>query len=618
MQNYASDTQTLLKELHLVETAMKMRGMKPPPISSLTTKNNKAFRAFQKKYFYNPAAFVLECIDWSKVTGSKGPAPYQLEVLDAIVEHHRVSVRGPHGLGKTALSSWVVIWFTLTRAERPEDFKVLTTASAWRQLTIYLWPEIHKWLRFVRWDVVGRSPLVEGEELLMRSIKFRNGLADAVASNSPGKIEGGHAPQMLYLFDESKEIPDGIFNAAEGAFSQADPSDPNAVKEAYAVAVSTPGDTAGRFYEIHQDRSRFSGWWVRHVTLEETIAAGQNTWHWVEGRKREWGADTAIFANRVLGQFAASDKDAVIPLTWVEKANERWLGLFAELGVTKYEPELAQQGFYSHLLAKAGLKLDAVGVDVAYEGEDKTAFALRFQTIIAEVRKFSKEDTQVSAGRVGALVNALAVPDDGAVDIHPVAGVSDMTVLAQLGYALLPKEQLPPAIVDIIGWGAGVFDDLKHKGFNAFAFNAATSSYLYDITGELGFGNLRAEAWYNLRVMLDPANGYNVLLPPDPDLIADLTMPTLKPRAGGRLYIQDKESIRKERLKRFGRASSTDVGDAVVQAFYRIPKRKTPDGSGDIPSSGGQGYNGVTTNASPSAPQAQVAVLPRERGSVPL
>jgi hypothetical protein len=61
----------------------------------------------------------------------------------ALVKHHRVAARGPHGLGKTTLASWVVIWFALTRDG--DDWKVITTASAWRQLEKFLWPEIHKW-----------------------------------------------------------------------------------------------------------------------------------------------------------------------------------------------------------------------------------------------------------------------------------------------------------------------------------------------------------------------------------------------------------------------------------------------------------------------------------------
>ena len=41
-------------------------------------------------------------------------------------------------------------------------------------------------------------------------------------------------------------------------------------------------------------------------------------------RARQWGRDCAIYANRVLGEFHASDEDSVIPLSWVEAAVERW------------------------------------------------------------------------------------------------------------------------------------------------------------------------------------------------------------------------------------------------------------------------------------------------------
>jgi hypothetical protein len=225
-----------------------------------------------------------------------------------------------HGLGKTTLNAWAVLWFALTRDG--EDWKVITTASAWRQLEVYLWPEVHKWARLLKWDKLGRRPFTDGE-LLTLNLKLATGQASAVASNLPALIEGAHADHILYLFDESKTIPEGTFDAAEGAFAGAGEG---SALEALALAASTPGEPVGRFYDIHKRKPGFEDWHVRHVTVEEAIAAGRVSPQWVEQRAKQWGVTSAVYQNRVKGEFCSSDEDSVIPLAWVEAACARWEG----------------------------------------------------------------------------------------------------------------------------------------------------------------------------------------------------------------------------------------------------------------------------------------------------
>jgi len=171
---------------------------------------------FKKTYFNNPAAFVNDCFIWSR---SEGPTFYQNLILEELISKKRVSVRGPHGLGKSAMASWVILWFSLTRDGN--DWKCPTTASAWRQLTRYLWPEVHKWSRKLNWEKIGREPFNPNKELLTLNLKLNTGESFAVASDIPELIEGAHADELLYVFDESKSISDATFDAAEGAFSGA-------------------------------------------------------------------------------------------------------------------------------------------------------------------------------------------------------------------------------------------------------------------------------------------------------------------------------------------------------------------------------------------------------------
>ncbi len=458
-----------------------------------------------QQWLYDPVGWVDACIDFGD---GDGLTPYQREILAAVPVEKRVAARGPHGLGKTMEAALAVLWFATTRDACAIDWKVPTTASAWRQLEHYLWPEIRKWARRIRWDVLGRRPFNARTELMQLNLKLDHGEAFAVASNDHEKIEGVHADHVLYIFDEAKAIPPATFDAAEGAFSGAG-SDTAAV--AFALAQSTPGAPSGRFYEIHQRRPGLEDWWTRHVRLEETVDAGRVSTEWAEQRARQWGAGSALYANRVLGEFHSSDEDSVIPLAWVEAAVERW----------REWDDAGRPGRTAPV---------AVGVDVADGGTDDTVLAPRFGRFVDELRRSHLEDTMQTTGRVAG-------------------------VLRSYGRGR--------AIVDAIGIGAGIPPRLREEGFEAVAFVASQGTELTDRTGEFEFVNKRAAAWWTMRELLDPQYEENIALPDDDLLIGDLTAPTWKVTSSGKIQIEAKDDIR----KRIGR--STDAGDAVVQSFWR-------------------------------------------------
>lgn len=453
-----------------------------------------------RDYWYDPDRWVVDRIRFEQ---DENPTTYQVEALHMLGERRRASARGPHGLGKTALAAWVILWFIDTRERAGVDWKVVTTAGSWSQLRNFLWPEVHKWYPRVR-DPALRWR--EGSELLQMSVKLRSGQAFAVASNRPELIEGAHADQLLYVYDEAKSILPATFDASEGAFSGAGVGD----RDAFAWAGSTPGAPVGRFADIHHRRPGYEDWWAKHVTLAEAMAAGRISEAWAEQRGRQWGVDSAIYRNRVLGEFAAEDANVVIPLAWVEAAVERWRNLAGG-----YAP------------------FTNVGVDVARYGEDRTIFAIRRGDAISEVRSTYREDTSMTAGHVSGILRGSGV-----------------------------NRAHAEAVVDVIGLGAGVVDILRAEGWRRIvAFNAAGRSQHIDRSGELVYGNRRAAAWWNLRERLDPAFDSSIALPPDDDLIGDLVTPLYRVAQGGRIMIESKEDIR----KRLGR--STDKGDAVVQSF---------------------------------------------------
>ena len=367
---------------------------------------------------------------------------------------------------------------------------------------------MHKWARRIKWDVVGRAPFSDRLEILDLSIKLSTGEAFALASDNSAMIEGAHASRMLYIFDESKEIPPATWDSAEGAFS---------VGDCYWLSVSTPGEPVGRFYEIQAKKGGFEDWFTLHVTLEEAIAAGRIKREWAEGRKRQWGEESAAYQNRVEGNFASSEADGVIHLTWVEAANERW-NAWNDLPM-----EQKQLG-----------RFRCVGVDVARSGEDKTVLALRWEDVLRELRPYSKKDTMETTGMVSGILNAHG------------------------GYA----------VVDVIGVGGGVVDRLRElkkdtkAAWEVRAFNASEHTDALDVTRELGFVNCRSASWWYMRELLDPSQGHSIALPPDDELTGDLTSAHWKVVSGGKVQVESKEDIK----KRIGR--STDYADAVIMAYW--------------------------------------------------
>ena len=456
-------------------------------------------------YHDDPVGFIKECFIWER---GKEPTRYQLEVALMLSKNGRVSVCGPHGLGKTALAAWLILWFSLTRDALNEDWKVPTTASVWRQLEKFLWPEIHKWAKKLDWEKLERRPFIEGDELLDMAIKLRTGEAFAVASDDPAKIEGAHADQLFYVYDEAKAIIDKTFDASEGAFSGAGE---DTASEAFALASSTPGEPQGRFYDIQKRRPGTEDWATRAVTKEEVIEAGRMSAEWAEQRKKQWGEESAVYQNRVEGKFASSEENTVIPLAWVEAANQRWL-------------ELADEGKIS-----GPRPLDNVGCDIARSGKDKTVLAPRSAAVLLELRRYTRQGTMDTAGRIKGMVNGTEAW----------------------------------ATVDVIGIGAGVVDRLVEQGVPVVAFNSSARTEVLDASGELGFTNTRSAAWWNLRELLDPdAKTEPIALPPDDMLTGDLTAPHWRVMSGGRIQVESKDDI----IKRLGR--STDDGDAVVMAFW--------------------------------------------------
>ena len=146
----------------------------------------------------DPRRFVREAMG---VT----PEKWQDEVLAEIANgRRRIAVRSGHGVGKTALEAWLVLWFGITRV----DAKIPATAPTSHQLVDLLWGEVTKWHR----ALAERLPAIaHAIEIRADRIDFKPWRGTAYARTSrrdqPEALQGFHAENLLFLIDEASVPP---------------------------------------------------------------------------------------------------------------------------------------------------------------------------------------------------------------------------------------------------------------------------------------------------------------------------------------------------------------------------------------------------------------------------
>jgi len=433
----------------------------------------------------------------------------QVEIIESVRDNPLTAVRSCHGIGKSFAAGQVILWFL--NAFTPSI--VLSTAPTWRQVEKLVWKEVRA--SYARARRAGR-PL--GGNLLPASPELQiirdQWYAAGLSTNDPDRFQGYHEEHILVIVDEAAGVPEDIFEAIEGVLTS---------EHSRLLLLGNPTSIGGTFHKAF----RGAGYHTIHIGAFDTpnfTAFGitpedfpGNSWEekitgrlpnpklitpeWAYDKFLKWGPDSPAYQARVLGNFPEAGGDTLIPLAWVEAAQARWLD--DEPG----EPV-------------------EIGCDVARFGQDATVIATRRGRRVDPLLVHSQKDTMETAGLIMA-----AYRETGASTVK----------------------------VDEIGIGAGVVDRLRELKCPAVGVNVASAPVEPE-----RFTNLRTELWWNLRELLNPnprANPNPIALPPDDQLLADLTNVKYRITSKGQTQLESKEEIK----KRLGR--SPDRGDAVVLAF---------------------------------------------------
>jgi phage terminase large subunit len=270
------------------------------------------FGEFIERYRNNPVLFVEEVLDPSAPNPHgiilHGPDIHQKKVLQAVADgQRRITIRSGHGVGKTAVLSWIIIWHALTR----EPQKALVTAPTSAQLFDALAAEVKFWITKLPvplqkvFDVKSES-ITHTASPSSSFISFATSRAD-----TPEALAGKHSENMLLIADEASGVPEQVFEAAIGSMSGHD---------AIMILAGNPIRSSGYFYNTFNKPEMKGDWYPIHISCENHPRVSQD---FVQQVARTYGEKSNAYRVRVLGEFPLADDNTIIPFELVEAAKTR-------------------------------------------------------------------------------------------------------------------------------------------------------------------------------------------------------------------------------------------------------------------------------------------------------
>lgn len=308
-------------------------------------------------YKDNPISYVKE------VVGAT-PDNIQGDILNSVKDNQLTSVRSGHGIGKSALESWLVKWYLYSRPFP----KIPCTAPTKHQLFDILWAEISKWNR----------QSADGEifewtaERIYHKAHPEEWFAVARTASNPDALQGFHADNILYIIDEASGVKDIIFEPVLGALS---------TKDSKLLMCGNPTQLSGFFFDSHnKNRHMYS---VFKVSGEDSIRVSED---YIKMIIEMYGKDSDVYRVRVAGEFPKSQPDSFIPLDWTERNSSKTIPIIQ-------------------------VKEIDIGVDVARFGDDESAICPVFNKSTNGVQQkpliFRHNDTMQLTGETVKLCKQL-------------------------------------------------------------------------------------------------------------------------------------------------------------------------------------------------------------------
>lgn len=286
------------------------------------------------RYASDPVAFCREILGvepWSR----------QVELLEALRDHRRVTVRSGHKVSKSHSAACVALWFFCTFT----DARVVMTSTTARQVEDILWRELRMVLhrsgvcaackardneRYPNQPHLHTRAPCEHSAMIPESPaeKARTGLHSddfreivGFTAKEAEAVAGVSGVNLLYIVDEASGVAQVIFEAIEG----------NRAGGARLVMFSNPTRNEGEHFDSFHSKKHL--YHCITISSEETpnVIAGRRVIpglaerEWIEEKKLEWGEDSALYKIRVQGIHALHEDGKIFSVHTIAEAEKRWL-----------------------------------------------------------------------------------------------------------------------------------------------------------------------------------------------------------------------------------------------------------------------------------------------------
>lgn len=315
---------------------------------------------------------------WDMVYNSEfGPDAWACEFLDEIgrevrargfdgvhaVDAIRMATASGHGIGKSAMTAWIVDWIMSTRPHA----KGIVTANTAEQLASKTWAEIAKWTKKC---ITGHWFEVTTGKGAMRMYHKQHPdswqcAAQTCREENAESFAGLHAASStpFYIFDEASAIPNAISEVAEGGLTDGEPM---------FFKFGNPTRNSGDFHKcFHGMRHRWSTRQIdsRSVTITNKSQIDQ----WIA----DYGLDSDFVKVRVRGMFPSMSAKQFISVADVDAAKGKHL-----------KPE--QYNFAPVILT----------CDPAWEGDDELVIGKRQGLAFSILRTIPKNDNDIQIANI--------------------------------------------------------------------------------------------------------------------------------------------------------------------------------------------------------------------------
>lgn len=424
-----------------------------------------------------------------------------------------------HGIGKSALTAWLVKFILDTR---PLSVGTVTAMTA-EQLKSKTWAEVGKWHKMSltsHWFdyTSGRGSMALTSNRLNRegnSMKETwKCTAQTCKEENSESFAGQHAASAtsFYIFDEASGVPNKIFEVRDGGTTDGEPM---------VFDFGNGTRNSGRFFEECKGRLEHR-YIVTSIDSRTVAITGKELYEeWIS----DFGVDSDYVKVRVRGMFPSVGTMQFMSTGAVEQA------MLREAKVDRGAPLI-------------------IGVDVARFGDDE---AVVYPRIGYDARSFAPTTEE---GRYRGLDTNQLVDKV----IQCVWRFRNMGI------------ETDAIFVDTTG-SAGVADNLRHLGYPAFDVNfgsGPTDKKTYRFKSDEIWGRMRASMGKLMLPFYDDPTGV--------DLKTQLTQREFGYTVqGNKIHLEPKKDM-KARLG--GQAASPDIADALACTFALevAPKTLAQDG----------------------------------------